>query len=256
MTSAQALDHPVRRAAHPRGRGVRGVLRDLGQRRRGAPWLFTPVLVLVPLTLLWRRVAPIGALCRLHRGDRPEHRAVRHLHALRARVPDRVLPALRRRRPARMARRDAGVAPRARQGACLTLGWDASAPLDEAGVYICVLLTGVWIIARLVHMRGRNVERLRGADRRAARRARRARAAGGRRPTARGCRPSSTSCCSAASASWPRWPSAGAAQRPTRPRRRSSTSSTRAAARWRRCGRWSACCASADGPTPSRRSRR
>jgi membrane glycosyltransferase len=29
----------------------------------GAPWLFTPVLVLVALTLLWRRVAPIGALC-------------------------------------------------------------------------------------------------------------------------------------------------------------------------------------------------
>src|SRR3954468_9673462 len=29
----------------------------------GAPWPFVPVLVLVPLTLLWRRVAPIGALC-------------------------------------------------------------------------------------------------------------------------------------------------------------------------------------------------
>jgi hypothetical protein len=44
--------------------------------------------------------------------------------------------------------------------ACLTLGWDASAPIGEAGVYICVLLSAVWGIARLVHMRGRNVQRL------------------------------------------------------------------------------------------------
>jgi hypothetical protein len=125
----------------------------------GAPWTFTPVLVLVPLTLLWRRVSPIGALCGFI--------AVIGLSVALFGTYTRcglVFPIeffLLFAAGARLAWRGAivgwllGIA-----AACLTLGWDASAPLDEAGVYICVLLTGVWVIARLVHMRGRNVERL------------------------------------------------------------------------------------------------
>ena len=125
----------------------------------GAPWLFTPVLALVPLTLLWRRVSPIGALCGLIA-------AIGLSIALfgtytRCGLVFPIEFFLVFAAGARLAWRGAvlgwllGIA-----AACLTLGWDASAPLDEAGVYICVLLTGVWVIARLVHMRGRNVERL------------------------------------------------------------------------------------------------
>ncbi len=125
----------------------------------GAPWTFVPVLVLVPLTLLWRRVAPIGALC----GFIAAIGLSVALFGTYTRC-GLVFPVeffLVFAAGARLGWRGAtvglllGIA-----GACLTLGWDASAPLAEAGVYICVLLTGVWVIARLVHMRGRNVERL------------------------------------------------------------------------------------------------
>ena len=68
-------------------------------------------------------------------------------------------------------------------------------------------------------------------------------APGWRSPTtAPACRPSSTTCSSAASACWPSWPTA--ATLPTRrPPPRWPRSRPRAAARSRRCARWSACCA-------------
>jgi signal transduction histidine kinase len=125
----------------------------------GAPWLFTPVLVLVPLTLLWRRVSPIGALCGFTA-------AIGLSIALfgtytRCGLAFPVEFFLLFAAGARLGWRAATVGWLIGLGAaCLTLGWDASAPIDVAGVYICVLLTGVWVIARLVHMRGRNVERL------------------------------------------------------------------------------------------------
>jgi signal transduction histidine kinase len=125
----------------------------------GAPWTFAGALLLVPLPLLWRRVAPIGALCGLVA-------AVGLSIALfgtytRCGLVFPVEFFLLFAAGARLGWRGATAGLLIGLGAaCLTLGWDASATLDEAGVYICVLLTGVWGIARLVHMRGRNVERL------------------------------------------------------------------------------------------------
>ncbi len=125
----------------------------------GAPWAFVPVLTLVPLTLLWRRVSPIGALC----GFIAAIGLSVALFGTYTRC-GLVFPIeffLVFAAGARLGWRGAmlgwllGIA-----AACLTLGWDASAPIADAGIYICVLLTGVWAIARLVHMRGRNVERL------------------------------------------------------------------------------------------------
>ena len=188
------------------------------------PWTFTPVLALVPLTLLWRRVSPIGALC----GFIAAIGLSIALFGTYTRC-GLVFPVeffLVFAAGARLGWRGAiagwllGIA-----AACLTLGWDASAPLDEAGVYICVLLTGVWGIGRIVHSRGRNVElQARTVELREARdeRARLEVA-----DDARACRPSSTSCCSADSASSAGSPSAAraatGAEATATLRRRSST---------------------------------
>jgi signal transduction histidine kinase len=125
----------------------------------GGSWVAVPVFALVPLALLWRRVSPIGALAGFI--------AVIGLHVALFGTLTRcglVFPVeffLVFAAGARLGWRGAalgwllGIA-----AACLTLGWDESAPIEEAGVYICVLLSIVWVIARLVHLRGRNVERL------------------------------------------------------------------------------------------------
>src|SRR5215213_2562356 len=125
----------------------------------GGSWVAVPLFALVALPLLWRRVAPIQALCGFI--------AAIALHVVLFGTVTRcglVFPVeffLVFAAGARLGLRGAlagwvlGVA-----AACLTLGWDQSAPIADAGVYICVLLTGIWVIARLVHLRGRNVVRL------------------------------------------------------------------------------------------------
>ena len=130
------------------------VAEDEGGSRAAAP-----VFALVAAPLLWRRVAPVPALLGFT--------AAIGLHVALFGTLTRcgfVFPVeffLVFAAGARLGWRGAvaglaiGIA-----AACLTLGWDESAPIEEAGVYICVLLAGVWVIARFVHMRGRNVERL------------------------------------------------------------------------------------------------
>jgi hypothetical protein len=125
----------------------------------GGSWVAVPLFALVALPLLWRRVAPIQALCGFI--------AAIALHVVLFGTVTRcglVFPVeffLVFAAGARLGLRGAlagwvlGIA-----AACLTLGWDQSAPIADAGVYICVLLTGIWVIARLVHLRGRNVVRL------------------------------------------------------------------------------------------------
>jgi signal transduction histidine kinase len=125
----------------------------------GASWAAVPVFMLVPLALLWRRVSPIGALIGFT--------AAIGLHVALFGTLTRcglALPVeffLVFAAGARLGWRGAGLGWLLGVGAaCLMLGWDKSASLDEAGLYICVLLSIVWVIARLVSLRGRNVERL------------------------------------------------------------------------------------------------
>jgi signal transduction histidine kinase len=125
----------------------------------GGSWAAVALFPIVTLPLLWRRIAPVQALAGFI--------AAIGLHIALFGTMTRcglVFPVeffLVFAAGARLGWRGAalgwllGVA-----AACLTLGWDESAPIDEAGVYICVLLTGIWLTARFVHMRGRVVERL------------------------------------------------------------------------------------------------
>jgi signal transduction histidine kinase len=131
-----------------------GVIED-----EGASWLSAPVFVLVTVPLLWRRVAPVQALVGFI--------AAVALHVALFGTVTRCGLAL----PVMFFLVFAAGARLGLRGAALgwllgvvasvaVLGWDESAPLSEAGLYICVLMTGIWIMARFVHLRGRNVERL------------------------------------------------------------------------------------------------
>ena len=99
----------------------------------GAPWLFTPVLALVPLTLLWRRVSPIGALCGLIAAIGLSIALFGTYTRCGLVFPIEFFLVFA------AGARLGGAAPSLGwllgiAAACLTLGWDASAPLDEAGV--------------------------------------------------------------------------------------------------------------------------
>jgi glucose-6-phosphate-specific signal transduction histidine kinase len=125
----------------------------------GGSWAEVALFPVVTLPLLWRRVAPVQALVGFI--------AAIGLHVALFGTLTRcglVFPVeffLVFAAGARLGWRGAGLGwVLGVAAACLTLGWDASAPIDEAGVYINVLLTGIWLTARFVHMRGRVVERL------------------------------------------------------------------------------------------------
>jgi hypothetical protein len=109
----------------------------------GGSWLAVPLFTLVPMTLLWRRVAPLQALGGVI--------AAVGVHAALFGTMTRCglfLPvdfllvfAASARLPWRLAVAGWGLALGA---ALLMLGFDQSAPLDEAGVFVGVLVTGVW----------------------------------------------------------------------------------------------------------------
>jgi glucose-6-phosphate-specific signal transduction histidine kinase len=129
------------------------------QEEEGGSWLAAPVFALVPLTLLFRRVSPIAALCGFIAAIGLHIALFGTLTRCGLAFPVEFFLVFAA--GARLGWRGAVAGlVLAWAGACLLLGWDESAPLDEAGVYICVLLSVVWAIARLVHLRGRNVQRL------------------------------------------------------------------------------------------------
>jgi hypothetical protein len=109
----------------------------------GGSWAAVPLFTLIPVTLLWRRVSPLGALGGLV--------AAVGVHVALFGTVTRCglfLPvdfllvfAASARLPWRMAVAGLAVGLGA---ALLMLGFDQSAPLDEAGVFICLLVTGVW----------------------------------------------------------------------------------------------------------------
>jgi hypothetical protein len=109
----------------------------------GGSWAAVPLFTLVPVTLLWRRVAPLQAIAGLI--------AAVGIHAVLFGTLTRCglfLPvdfllvfAAAARLPLRMAVAGWALALGA---ALLMLGFDESAPLDEAGVFIAALVTGVW----------------------------------------------------------------------------------------------------------------
>jgi hypothetical protein len=109
----------------------------------GGSWAAVPVFALVPLGLLWRRTAPLHAIgglivaVGLHAalfGTMTRCGIVLPVAFLLAFSAGARLP-----RPLAMA----GWAL-ALGGALLMLGFDQSAPLDDAGVFVAVLTTVVW----------------------------------------------------------------------------------------------------------------
>ncbi len=116
----------------------------------GGSWVAVPLFTLLPMTLLWRRTAPLHALCGLI--------AAVGLHVALFGTMTRCglfLPvdfllvfAASARLPWRLA--VAGLALALGAGV-LMLGFDQSAPLDEAGVFIGVLVTGVWAAGAALH---------------------------------------------------------------------------------------------------------
>ena len=109
----------------------------------GGSWVAVPFFTLVPMTLLWRRTAPLQALGGLI--------AAVGIHAALFGTMTRcglLLPvdfllvfAAAARLPWRLAAAGWALALGA---ALLMLGFDQSAPLDEAGVFVGVLVTAAW----------------------------------------------------------------------------------------------------------------
>jgi hypothetical protein len=116
----------------------------------GGSWAAVPLFTLVPVTLLWRRVAPLQAIAGLV--------AAVGIHAalfgtvtrcgLFVPVDCLLVFAAAARLPWRMAIAGWALGLGA---ALLMLGFDESAPLDEAGVFIAVLVTGVWAAGAALH---------------------------------------------------------------------------------------------------------
>jgi hypothetical protein len=121
----------------------------------GGSWAAVPVFTPVAIPLLWRRMAPLAALGGLA--------VAVGVHAALFGTMTRcgvflpvdflLLFAAAVRLPSRMA--VAGLALGI-GSAVLMLGFDQSASLQEAGVFVAVLVTGLWLLggsARLVLMR-------------------------------------------------------------------------------------------------------
>jgi hypothetical protein len=109
----------------------------------GGSWAAVPLFTLIPITLLWRRVSPLGALAGLVAAVGVHVALFGTLTRCGLFLPvDFLLVfAAAARLPLRMAVAGLVVGLGA---ALLMLGFDESAPLDEAGVFIGLLVTGVW----------------------------------------------------------------------------------------------------------------
>jgi hypothetical protein len=116
----------------------------------GASWAAVPLFALVPVTLLWRRTAPLGALAGLVAAVGIHVAAFGTL--TRCGVVLVVALLLAFSAGARLPWRLAVLGLAAALGAVLLmLGFDESAPLDEAGVFAAVLTTGTWGVGAVLH---------------------------------------------------------------------------------------------------------
>jgi hypothetical protein len=116
----------------------------------GGSWAAVPLFALVPVMLLWRRQAPLAALAGLV--------AAVGIHIVLFGTLTRcgvflavdllLVFAAGARLPWRLSVLGLALAL---GGAVLMLGFDASAPLDEAGVFAAVLVSGVWAVGAALH---------------------------------------------------------------------------------------------------------
>ena len=113
----------------------------------GGSWAAVPLFALVPVTLLWRRQSPLGALAGLVAA------VAIHIALFGTLTRCGVFLAVDlllvfsagARLPWRLS--VLGLAA-GLGGAMLMLGFDETAPLDESGVFAGVLIAGVWAPAR------------------------------------------------------------------------------------------------------------
>ena len=197
-----------------------------------------PILA-ITLPLLWRRVAPIGALTATLAGLLAHWAIFGGVVRCGFTIP--IIGLLAFAAGARLEGRDRwialGLAQAIGVAICLTDGPTGAPP--SAVIITIPFALGTWALGLVVRSRARMVEQLREPARRSCA-APATRTPASRSPaTAPGCRRSWTSCSSGDSASSSCWLSMAA----TTPRSGSPRSRTRAAARSRTCARWSACCA-------------
>jgi hypothetical protein len=116
----------------------------------GGSWAAVPLFTLVPVTLLWRRIAPLHAIAGLIVAVGVHAALFGTLTRCGLLLPvDFLLVfAAAARLPWRMAIAGWALGLGA---ALLMLGFDESAPLDEAGVFVTVLVTGVWAAGAALH---------------------------------------------------------------------------------------------------------
>ena len=116
----------------------------------GGSWAAVPVFTLVGVPLLWRRVAPLQAIAGLLAavGVHVALFGTMTRCGLFLPVDFLLVFAAGARLPWRLAVAGLGLGLGA---ALLMLGFDQSAALDEAGVFVGVLVTGVWAAGVALH---------------------------------------------------------------------------------------------------------
>jgi hypothetical protein len=116
----------------------------------GGSWAAVPLFALVPLVLLWRRTAPLQALAGLILAVGVHIMWFGTVTRCGLFLPVDLLLAFAAgaRLPARMALVGWALAL---GGALFMLGFDQSAPLEEAGVFVSGLITGVWVAGAVLH---------------------------------------------------------------------------------------------------------
>jgi hypothetical protein len=116
----------------------------------GVTWAAVPVFALVPLGLLARRAAPLAGLGALIVAVGIHVAAFGTVTRCGLALPvDGILVFAA---AARLPLRQAALGWALGLGAAmLVLGWDESAPIDEAGAFIAVLLTVVWAAGAALH---------------------------------------------------------------------------------------------------------
>jgi hypothetical protein len=116
----------------------------------GGSWAAVPVFTLGAVPLLWRRVAPLQAITGLLAavGVHVALFGTMTRCGLFLPIDFLLVFAAGARLPWRLAVAGLGLGLGA---ALLMLGFDQSAPLDEAGVFVGVLVTGVWAAGAALH---------------------------------------------------------------------------------------------------------
>ena len=117
----------------------------------GGSWAAVPLFTLLAVPLLWRRMSPLAALAGLVVAVGVHVVAFGTLTRCGLFLPVELLLvfAAAARLPWRMALAGWVLAIGA---ACLLLGFDESAPLDEAGVFVGVLVTIAWVAGAVLRL--------------------------------------------------------------------------------------------------------